>query len=307
MFEMIEFLVDDNYNGKRLDVVISLELDGLTRSYVQKLIENKCVKINEKIVISKNFKVKNGQVIKINVPVPENLNVEPENIPLEIVYEDEDLLIVNKRKGMVVHPAPGNYSGTLVNALMYHCGERLSTINGVIRPGIVHRIDKDTSGLLIIAKNDLAHKSLAEQIKNHSFSRKYEAVVYGNLKNDKGTINEPIGRHKINRKKMTVTKENSKTAITHYTIIERLNGFTHVGLKLETGRTHQIRVHMSYIGHPVAGDSVYGPKQIITELNGQCLHAKSIGFVHPKTMQYIEFESDLPDYFKKFLEKFKIK
>ena len=302
MSEIIEFLIDEAYSGERLDKVISANVGNFTRSYVQKLIENKCVTVDEEVVDNKNFKIKKYQMIKIVVPEPEMLDLKPENIPLEIVYEDDDLLIVNKPKGMVVHPAPGNYIGTLVNALMYHCGESLSSINGTIRPGIVHRIDKDTSGLLIVAKNDFSHKNLAEQIKNHSFSREYEAVVYGNLKNYTGTINAPIGRHKIDRKKMTVTNETSRNAVTHYTVLKRYKNFTHIRLKLETGRTHQIRVHMAYIGHPVAGDPIYGPKRVIKNLNGQCLHAKHIGFVHPKTSKYIEFESDLPDYFKKFLK-----
>lgn len=302
MSEIIEFLIDEAYSGERLDKVISANVGNFTRSYVQKLIENKCVTVDEEVVDNKNFKIKKYQMIKIVVPEPEMLDLKPENIPLEIVYEDDDLLIVNKPKGMVVHPAPGNYIGTLVNALMYHCGESLSSINGTIRPGIVHRIDKDTSGLLIVAKNDFSHKNLAEQIKNHSFSREYEAVVYGNLKNYTGTINAPIGRHKIDRKKMTVTNENSRNAVTHYTVLNRYKNFTHVRLKLETGRTHQIRVHMAYIGHPVAGDPIYWPKRVIKNLNGQCLHAKHIGFIHPKTSKYIEFESDLPDYFKKFLK-----
>lgn len=302
MSEIIEFLIDEAYSGERLDKVVSANVENFTRSYAQKLIENKCVTVDEKVVDNKNFKVKKYQMIKIVVPEPEMLDLKPENIPLEIVYEDDDLLIVNKPKGMVVHPAPGNYIGTLVNALMYHCGESLSSINGTIRPGIVHRIDKDTSGLLIVAKNDFSHKNLAEQIKNHSFSREYEAVVYGNLKNDIGTINAPIGRHKIDRKKMAVTNENSRNAVTHYTVLKRYKNFTHIRLKLETGRTHQIRVHMAYIGHPVAGDPIYGPKRVIKNLNGQCLHAKHIGFIHPKTSKYIEFESDLPDYFKKFLK-----
>ena len=302
MSEIIEFLIDETYSGERLDKVISANVENFTRSYAQKLIENKCVTVDEKIVDNKNFKIRERQTIKIVVPEQELLDLKPENIPLEIVYEDDDLLIVNKPKGIVVHPAPGNYSGTLVNALMHHCGESLSSINGTIRSGIVHRIDKDTSGLLIVAKNDFSHKNLAEQIKDHSFSREYEAVVYGNLKNATGTIDAPIGRHKIDRKKMAVTNENSRDAVTHYAVLKQYKNFTHIRLKLETGRTHQIRVHMAYIGHPVAGDQIYGPKRVIKNLNGQCLHAKHIGFIHPKTSKYIEFESDLPDYFKKFLK-----
>ena len=302
MSRVIEILVEEDCAGERLDKAVSAKVDDFTRSYVQKLIEENCVTLNGQIVNDKKFKVKVGHLIKIVVPEPEMLELNPENISLDVVYEDTDLLVVNKPKGMVVHPAPGNYSGTLVNALLYHCGESLSSINGTIRPGIVHRIDKDTSGLLIVAKNDFSHKNLAEQIKNHSFSREYEAVVYGNLKNDADTINAPIGRHKIERKKMAVTNENSRHAITHYSVLSRFNKFTHVRLKLETGRTHQIRVHMAYIGHPVAGDLVYGPKRVIKNLNGQCLHAKNIGFVHPRTLKYMEFESDLPGYFKEFLK-----
>ena len=303
MEEIVEILVKENQVGERLDKFISANVMNLTRSFVQSLIKAGNVRINEMAVLDKNFKVKFLQRVKVELPEPELLDVMPENIPLDIVYEDTDLLVVNKPKGMVVHPAPGHYSGTLVNALMHHCGERLSGINGTIRPGIVHRIDKDTSGLLIVAKSDFAHKSLAEQIKMHSFSREYEVIVYGNVKADTGTIDVPIGRHKVERKKMAVTKENSREAITHYTVLGRYKGFSHLRLKLETGRTHQIRVHMAYIGHPVAGDPVYGPKHIVKELKGQCLHAKHIGFMHPRTEQYWEFESDLPCYFKDFLKR----
>lgn len=302
MGEFVEFLVDESFSGERLDKVICANIGDFTRSYAQKLIKEKYVAINDTVEEDKNFKVRYSQRIKIFLPEPEVLDLKPEDIPLEIAYEDEDLLVVNKQKGMVVHPAPGNYSGTLVNALMFHCKDQLSGINGTIRPGIVHRIDKDTSGLLIVAKNDFSHKKLAEQIKNHSFSREYEAVVYGNIKNDTGTVNAPIGRHKIDRKKMAVTQENSRNAVTHYTVLARYKNFTHLRLKLETGRTHQIRVHMAHGGHPVAGDPVYGPQRVIKTLNGQCLHAKHIGFIHPKTSQYMTFESDLPDYFKIFLK-----
>ena len=236
-------------------------------------------------------------------PPPEVLDVTPQNIPLDIVYEDGDLLVVNKPKGMVVHPAPGNPDGTLVNALLYHCGGSLSGINGVIRPGIVHRIDKDTSGLLIVAKNDRAHQSLAEQIAVHSFTRIYNAVVYGNLKTEEGTISAPLGRHPADRKRMAVLSSGGREAVTHYRVLERFSGFTLVECRLETGRTHQIRVHMAHIGHPVAGDPVYGPKKCITELHGQCLHARVIGFVHPATGEYLEFDSGLPPYFQQFLSK----
>ena len=263
--------------------------------------ENGKVKVNG-ISATKKTKLKNGDTVSVEVPDPIVYDVTPENIPLDIVFEDNDILVVNKPKGMVVHPAAGNYSGTLVNALMYHCGDSLSGINGVMRPGIVHRIDKNTSGLLMVAKNDNAHVGLASQIKEHSFKREYEAVVYGNIKDDKGTINLPIARHPVKRKQMAVVN-GGREAITHFEVIERLNGFTHLRLRLETGRTHQIRVHLSFLGHPVAGDEVYGPKKVITSLNGQCLHAKKLGFVHPVTLEYMEFDSCLPDYFKNFLAK----
>lgn len=276
---------------------------GVTRSRAAALVSEGLVSVNGKTV-SKSCKVKKGDTVLITVSDPKEYDIVPENIPLDIVYEDEDLLVVNKPKGMVVHPAAGNYSGTLVNALMFHCGSSLSGINGVMRPGIVHRIDKNTSGLLMVAKNDLAHTGLAAQIKAHSFMREYEAVVYGNIKDDEGTVNAPIGRHPIKRKQMAVVN-GGREAVTHYKVIERFDGFTHIGVRLETGRTHQIRVHMAYIGHPVAGDEVYGPKKVITELGGQCLHAKKIGFIHPRTGEYMEFDSPLPDYFKKFLQRLK--
>ncbi|MDQ5983832.1 MAG: Ribosomal large subunit pseudouridine synthase D [Eubacteriales bacterium SKADARSKE-1] len=303
MDTILEILIDEKQKGERIDKVVSRSFPELTRSRVQNLIEEKNITLNNEAPITKNYKARLGDKIKIIIKEPQEIEAEPENIPLDIVYEDDDLLVVNKPKGMVVHPAVGNYTKTLVNALLFHCQESLSGINGAKRPGIVHRIDKDTSGLLIVAKNDFSHKGLAEQIKEHSFKREYEAMVYGNLKNDKGTIDAPIGRHKLNRKKMAVRKDNSKHAITHYEVIKRYDKFTHVRLILETGRTHQIRVHMSYIGHPVAGDPFYGPKKVITELKGQCLHARTIGFVHPRTKKYMEFKSDLPEYFKEFCKK----
>lgn len=296
------FTVQPELVGERIDKFISVNVEELSRSASAALIDSGSVTVNGKN-IAKNYKTRIGDQITVNVPEPKELETEPENIPLDIVYEDSDLLVVNKPKGMVVHPAPGNYSGTLVNALLYHCKDSLSGINGVLRPGIVHRIDKDTSGLLIVAKNDKAHIGLAEQIKEHSFTREYEAVVYGKLKDPTGTVDAPIGRHKTDRKKMCVTPNNSKNAVTHYRVIDYNNGFSHVALKLETGRTHQIRVHMSYIGHPVAGDSVYGPSKVITSLNGQCLHAKKIGFVHPISEEELFFDSELPDYFQEFLRK----
>ena len=298
------FLVSQETAGTRVDKLLVDSMDGFTRSGIQHLLSEGNVTCGAK-PITKNYKCREGDEIKVFVPDAKPLDVEAQDIPLDIVYEDEYLLVVNKPKGMVVHPANGNYDGTLVNALMHHCGDSLSGINGVIRPGIVHRIDKDTSGLLIVAKTDAAHIGLAEQIKEHSFTRAYEAVVYGNIKDDEGTICQPIGRNPKDRKKMAVVYTNSKPATTHYKVLQRFGNFTHIRCVLETGRTHQIRVHMAFIGHPIAGDSVYGPKKVITELNGQCLHAKQIGFVHPITNEYMEFESDLPEYFTKFLTKLK--
>jgi len=295
--KILEFTAEKS--GERLDKFISLCSDGeLTRSSAVKLIEDGGCTVNE-IPVQKNYKLKSGDKVRLSIPDAVETDILPENIPLDIVYEDDDLLVVNKPKGMVVHPAAGHYTGTLVNALMYHCKDSLSGINGEIRPGIVHRIDKDTSGLLIIAKNDTSHRFLAEQIKEHSFTREYEAVVNGSIKED-GTVNAPIGRHKTDRKKMCVTTENSREAVTHYFVLQNFTDSTHLRLRLETGRTHQIRVHMAYIGHSVAGDEVYGngkPKSLM----GQCLHAKKIGFIHPTTKEYMEFDSELPDYFKKFL------
>lgn len=297
--------IESVFHGETVRVdVFTAKTAEITRSRAAGIIEGGNVLINGKTA-AKNAKVKDGDSVEIILPDPEIYDITPENIPLDIVYQDGDLLVVNKPKGMVVHPAAGNYSGTLVNALMYHCGDSLSGINGIMRPGIVHRIDKNTSGLLMVAKNDFAHNKLARQIKEHSFTREYEAVVYGNFKSDSGVIDAPIGRHPIKRKQMAVIYENSKNAVTHYEVVERLDGFTHMRLRLETGRTHQIRVHMAYIGHPVAGDEVYGPKKVIKELNGQCLHAKKIGFIHPRTGEYMEFDSPLPDYFTNFLKRFR--
>lgn len=287
--------VSDGKN--RLDKQIA-ENSELTRSAAVKLLEQGLVTVEGKTAGKKDIPRLNAE-IEIILPEPKSADIVPENISLDIVYEDDDVLVVNKPKGMVVHPAAGHYSGTLVNALMYHCGDRLSGINGEIRPGIVHRIDKDTSGLLMVAKNDTAHLKLSEQIKEHSFTREYQTVVIGSIKED-GTINAPIGRHKTDRKKMCVTLENSREAVTHYSVMRNYAGYTHLNVRLETGRTHQIRVHLSYIGHPVAGDEVYGngkPKWLC----GQCLHAKKIGFVHPRTDEYMEFDSELPNYFVKFL------
>lgn len=286
----------------RVDKFLSQNLENISRSYIHELIKNNDILVNGNHT-TKNFVLSEKDIVSVNIPKPKEIDILPENIPINIVYEDDDLLIVNKEKGIVVHPAPGNYTGTLVNALLYKCKDSLSGINGNIRPGIVHRIDKYTSGLLIIAKNDISHNFLAEQIKEHSFTREYEAIVYGNIKEDSGTIRINIARHKTDRKKMAVTDIGGKLAITHFTVLKRYGNFTHLRLKLETGRTHQIRVHMAYIKHPVLGDEVYAnPKNNPFKfLTGQCLHAKSIGFIHPKTNKYMEFSSELPDYFKKVI------
>mgnify|MGYP001624062832 FL=1 len=287
--------------GMRADKAISAALPALSRSAVQALIQDGRVLCNG-APVQKSTKLPVQSVLTVEIPPARPLEVVAQNIPLDIVYEDSDLLVVNKPKGMVVHPAAGNEDGTLVNALLYHCGDSLSGINGVIRPGIVHRIDKDTSGLLIVAKNDAAHRSLAEQIKAHSFTREYRAVVYGRIKAD-GTVDAPIARHPQERKRMAVVRSPAaREAVTHYFVVRHFTGFTQLRLRLETGRTHQIRVHMAYIGHPVAGDPVYGPKKVITSLGGQCLHAGLIGFVHPRTGQYMEFEAPLPPYFTDFLK-----
>lgn len=300
--EKYSFTADCGSVGVRLDKFLAGNVPDITRSALVNLIANGNVLVNN-AGIAKNYKLRQNDIVTVTVPDPVEYEAKAENIPLDIVYEDEDLLVVNKPKGMVVHPATGNYEGTLVNALLYHCKDRLSGINGVMRPGIVHRIDKNTSGLLIVAKNDKAHKKLAEQIQEHSFTREYEAVVLGNIKTDRGTIDAPIGRHHVDRKKMTVTEKNSRNAVTHYEVIERFGRYTHIKCILETGRTHQIRVHMAYIGHPVAGDDVYGSKKEKLSFTGQCLHARKIGFVHPSSGEYLEFSSELPEYFQKFLNK----
>ena len=302
--ELISVSIDSETSGERLDKLLSDLLCDYSRSFVQNLVVSGLVTCNGKAV-NKSFRPKNGDVIAFSVPEPKELSLEPQDIPLDIVYEDSDLLVVNKPRGMVVHPAPGNYDSTLVNALLWHCKGNLSGINGVIRPGIVHRIDKDTSGLLLVAKNDAAHVSLSSQISAHSLDREYRAVVHGHLKEPEGTVDAPIGRSSNDRKKMCVTNQNSKNAVTHYRVIEEYKDFSFVALKLETGRTHQIRVHMAHLGHPVAGDYVYGPKNGVSFLNGQCLHAGIIGFEHPSTGERIKLEASLPDYFNDFLGRIK--
>ncbi len=297
-----EIEIEAEQQGTRIDLILSTSLAETSRSFIQKLFEKDKIKVNGQICTSKKYKVKEGDRIELLIPEPELLSVEAEDIPLEIVYEDEDVLVVNKPKGMVVHPAVGNYTGTLVNAVMFHCGERLSSINGVIRPGIVHRIDKDTSGLLMIAKNDTAHESLSKQLAEHTITRKYQALVYHNFKNDEGTVDAPIGRDPKNRLRQAVTLQNGKHAVTHYRVLERFGAYTLVEAQLETGRTHQIRVHMSHIKHPLVGDPVYGPKKHTLKVEGQMLHAKVLGFVHPVTGEYLEFDTSLPAYFEEILQ-----
>lgn len=300
MSEIITLVCTAEDCGKRIDKYISERISELTRSAVQIIISKNAVTVSGKSV-SKNYKIKGSETVSVEMPDPEPTDAVPENIPLNIIYEDSDLLVVNKPKGMVVHPAHGNYSGTLVNALLYYCGDSLSGINGVIRPGIVHRIDKNTSGLLIVAKNDKAHLHLSEQIKAHSFTREYEAVACGYFKETDGTVDAPIGRHKTERKKMCVTAENSRNAVTHYSVIKQYGGYAHIRCRLETGRTHQIRVHMAYIGHPILGDEVYGKSY--KGIEGQCLHARKIGFIHPSAHKYMEFTSPLPEYFVSIINK----
>ncbi len=299
---MIKTAVAD-HAGTRLDKWIAEQMDGYSRSAAQKLLESGMVLVNGSAA-AKNYKVKDGDLIEVPDPVEESNEILGEDIPLDIIYEDEHLLVVNKPKHMVVHPADGNLNGTLVNALIHHCGS-LTSINGEFRQGIVHRIDKDTSGLLVVAKTDGAYEGLAEQVKAHSMDRYYEAVVYGGFKEDEGTVTAHLGRHPVDRKKQAVLKAsdpNAREAVTHWSVIRRYKGFTHIRLKLETGRTHQIRVHMASLNHPVAGDAVYGPKKVITQLEGQCLHAKALGFIHPITGEHLFFNSDLPNYFTRYLK-----
>ena len=294
--------VDEQDEGLRIDKYLSNIFKDKSRSFIQGLIEKENVKVNSKALKS-NYKLKKADEIEIMIPEPEILSVEAENIPIDIVYEDEDVIVVNKAQGMVVHPAPGNYNGTLVNALLYHCKD-LSSINGVIRPGIVHRIDKDTSGILVIAKNDDAHNKLSEQLKDHSMKREYYALIEGRLKNNDGTIDKPLGRCKKDRLKIGII-EDGKRAVTHYEVVERYNGYTLVKCVLETGRTHQIRVHMASIGFPLVGDPLYGFKRQKFKLGGQVLHARTLGFIHPRTGEYMEFTSELPQYFCDLINKLK--
>lgn len=300
---MNEYFTVESEEGERIDRYLAEMVEDKSRSYLQKLIKNEYVKVNGKPVKA-NYRLVLGDRLEVVFPDSREPDILPENIPLDILYEDEDIIIVNKPKQMVVHPAPGHYTGTLVNALMYHCRNELSGINGAMRPGIVHRIDMDTTGSLVACKNDMAHQSLSEQLKNHSIHRVYEAVVHGVIKVDTGTVNMSIGRHPSDRKKMSAHAKNARAAVTHYEVVERFEKYTHIRCRLETGRTHQIRVHMSEIGHPIVGDSVYGPKKSpFPNLIGQTLHAKTLGMIHPRTKEYLEIQAPLPQYFVELLDK----
>ncbi|WP_333491033.1 RluA family pseudouridine synthase [Eubacterium ramulus] len=300
-----EYTVEESQSGMRLDKFLTEIYPDQTRSFLQKLVKSGEIKVNGKPVIKAGFVVEGGDQVSASIPTPQAVEIEAENIPLDILYEDADVLIVNKPKGMVVHPSAGHYSGTLVNAIMYHCADSLSGINGEIRPGIVHRIDMDTTGALIICKNDAAHVDIAEQIKEHTVTRRYRGIVCGVVKEDEGTIEGAIGRHPTQRKKMAINEKNGKPAITHYKVLQRFAKYTYMEFRLETGRTHQIRVHMASIGHPLLGDELYGnPKNLAMKgLQGQTLHAMVIGFVHPTTHEYMEFEAPLPEYFQNLLKK----
>lgn len=301
-----KFIVEDNYEGERIDKYLSELLENQTRSYIQKLIKDSAVIVNDKVVKA-NYKISTGDSVEITIPDATVLDIVSQDIPLDIIFEDDDILIVNKPKGMVVHPSAGHYEGTLVNAIMYHCKDNLSGINGVLRPGIVHRIDMDTTGVLVICKNDNAHLSLTEQLKEHSITRRYRAIVHNYVKEDEGKVEGSIGRHPTDRKRMAINVKNGKEATTHFRVLERLGNYSYIECELETGRTHQIRVHMASINHPLLGDSIYGPAKGPFHLQGQTLHAMVLGFIHPRTGEYVEFEAPLPDYFQKLLFKLRNK
>lgn len=296
------YLVPEEFQGERIDKYLSEACCGLTRSYLQKLLKSQLVEVDGKAV-KNSYRVSAGETVELEVPEAVEPEIEAEPIPLDILYEDKDIILINKPKGMVVHPAAGHYSQTLVNGLMYHCRGELSGINGVMRPGIVHRIDMDTTGVLIVCKNDFAHNSIAEQLKVHSITRKYYAIVHGVIGEDEGMVDAPIGRHPVDRKKMSINYKNGKHAVTHYRVLERFKQFTYVECQLETGRTHQIRVHMASLNHPLLGDSVYGPSKCPFKLQGQTLHAGVLGIIHPRTGEYMEFSAPLPEYFENLLEK----
>lgn len=297
-----DFYIDEEESGERIDKYLRTLMPDFSRSYIQKMIADGHVLADGRS-LKANYKIKPGDHLTVTVPDPVIPAIEPEDIPLDILYEDDDILIVNKPRGMVVHPAPGHYTGTLVNAVMYHCRDNLSTINGVMRPGIVHRIDKDTSGVLVVCKNDKAHRKIADQLSVHSITRKYRAIVYNNIKEENGTVDAPIGRMPNDRKKMGINYTGGRPAVTHYRVLERFGRYTYIECQLETGRTHQIRVHMTSIGHPLLGDTVYGPAKDPFHLNGQALHAMVLGFIHPSTGEYVEFQAPLPEYFRKLLRR----
>lgn len=299
--EQLSLNVENHEQNLRIDKFLADRMPEQSRSYLQKLIKDGNITVNQNIV-KPNYKVQEKDFVHVSLPEPEEPDIVPENIPLDILYEDDAILIINKPKGMVVHPSAGHYTGTVVNAVMYHCNGNLSGINGVMRPGIVHRIDMDTTGAIVICKTDRAHQILADQLKEHSISRKYRAIVYGNFKEDTGTITGDIGRHPIDRKKMAIVQRNGKPAVTHYRVLERLGAYTYIECQLETGRTHQIRVHMASNGHPLLGDELYGPSKCPYKLQGQCLHAMILGFIHPVSGKYVEFEAPLPDYFTHLLQ-----
>lgn len=304
--EQLHFVADCSDAGERIDKFLSEELEDCSRSFVQKMIKDGLVLANGKH-IKANYKLGEEDLIDVQIPeliVPE---IEPEDIPLDILYEDEDMIVINKPKGMVVHPAPGHYSGTLVNALMFHCKDQLSGINGVMRPGIVHRIDMNTTGVLVVCKNDVAHNSIAAQLSVHSITRKYCAIVHNPISTPEGTIDAPIGRNPVDRKKMAIDQKNGRRAVTHYRVIENFNQYSYVECQLETGRTHQIRVHMTSIGHPLLGDDVYSSAKSPYHLTGQTLHARVLGFIHPRTQEYVEFEAPIPDYFENVLQDLRMK
>lgn len=296
------FIVDEELQDIRIDKYLGGLLADSSRTYIQKLIKENNILVNDK-ACKANYKVQAEDKITVDIPEPVYADIEPENIPLDIIYEDNDVLIVNKPKNLVVHPAPGHYSGTLVNAIMYHCKDNLSNINGVLRPGIVHRIDKDTTGALIVCKNDFSHNFIANQLKEHSITRKYIGIVQGVLKDSEGIIDAPVGRHPVKRKEMCINETNGKNAITHYKVLKQFSKYTLCEFQLETGRTHQIRVHMASINHPLLGDEIYNHNKCPYKLQGQCLHAKTIGFIHPATKEYVEFEADIPAYFDNLIEK----